>query len=488
MQKKRIFQILTLSLSLLLTGCVSDLYESLRGHYNNWQYSVEETRGAFYKPTKYKYSNQALDNSINYPILKSTGTQKMLVIPLVFSDYKHNATTENKEALERVFFGSSSETGWESVSSFYYKSSFGQLTLTGEVYNYIHLNITSTAFLNLPLEDGYWDQSHYALESVYNHLPSSLLKQYDRDHDGYIDGAWFVYMNPYDYDSDVFWAFKYQWGKGPEIKKPKFGVYAWASFDFITGGPYSIAKPDAHTYIHETGHMMGLDDYYDYDHETKPLGGLDMMDSTLGDHNVYSKYVLNWTQPIVPTGDAIINLAPSYKKGDFILLNLNWNDHPYDEYLLIDYYVPGGLGKKDSEGEGYRGIRNFSQKGVRIYHVDSRLMKFYAGNLYPTDEIIESTTELTYLGTSNTGSYNLFDPAYKLIHLLNAAQSSPDWYDESMYADNSALFKTGTKINKYDWADYTFGERYKFNNGSNIGFNLEIGRITDDAATIYLTT
>ena len=54
--------------------------------------------------------------------------------------------------------------------------------------------------------------------------------------------------------------------------------------------------------IHETGHALGLPDYYDYEPGNGPdggVGGLDMMDINWGDHNVFSKWLLDWLTPQV---------------------------------------------------------------------------------------------------------------------------------------------------------------------------------------------
>ena len=70
----------------------------------------------------------------------------------------------------------------------------------------------------------------------------------------------------------------------------------WTTEQLASGN----AKPDAHTFIHETGHMIGLDDYYSYDRgkgDYGGLGGLDMMDFNIGDHNGYSKWMLGWLHP-----------------------------------------------------------------------------------------------------------------------------------------------------------------------------------------------
>jgi len=62
------------------------------------------------------------------------------------------------------------------------------------------------------------------------------------------------------------------------------------------------------------GHVLGLPDYYDYNTTIGPqggVGGFDMMDGNWLDHNTFSKYMLDWTTPIVIGSNPMILPAPS---------------------------------------------------------------------------------------------------------------------------------------------------------------------------------
>src|SRR5690606_38532929 len=63
--------------------------------------------------------------------LPSTGSFDVLVVPVEIQGAPFELNYLSK--LNTVFNGTSEDTGWESVSSYYYKSSFGKLDLTFDV-------------------------------------------------------------------------------------------------------------------------------------------------------------------------------------------------------------------------------------------------------------------------------------------------------------------------------------------------------------------
>ena len=63
----------------------------------------------------------------------------------------------------------------------------------------------------------------------------------------------------------------------------------WVSYDFVNDKYldfYNYNKLDTHTFVHESGHLLGLNDYYCYDTENTwdPAGVLDMQSYNVGDH------------------------------------------------------------------------------------------------------------------------------------------------------------------------------------------------------------
>ena len=443
-------------------------------------------------------NNYAISNTKGLAHLDSVSNQKMMVVPVKFTDtpasYGSEATIQG--AINRAFFGESSDTGWESVASYYYKSSYGRLSITGEVMPLFDMGYSTTELLAKTV-DGYqyWDKSHYVLEQVYNTYLSSTLKEYDQNNDGFVDSVFFVYLAPVDYESDdtLFWAFQYFWNRFADKNKPVFNAYGWASYEFMVEAPgYTYLKPAAHTYIHESGHILSFDDYYDYDGTIAPAGAIDMMDHNIIDHNMFSKFSANWSTPYVPVGNSDIRLRSAESSGDFIIINDAWNGHAYDEYILIEYYTPTGLNARDSLSvSGYNGVKGYTIPGVRIWHVDARLVILSNnGNTKKWSDTIPSHLDGSGgswmdFAASNTPSYNYAHNSLHKLHLLDGRGRAQTWANNLVKADDSALFQTGTVIASNNWQKYLL-KRATFNDGSVIGYSIEIGEMNSEGVTIKI--
>jgi M6 family metalloprotease-like protein len=353
-------------------------------------------RDIFYKYTKYDaYYDGYLGVSNEAGMLPTTGTPKMLVVPCIFSDSTKTATEKDtmRGIAYRSFFGdASTETGWQSVRSYYYESSYHQLYLEGKVSPVVKLPYNEATYnLTKNFASG-GNATDFILDSVYTALftgdsPIYNVSDFDSDGDGTIDGIFMLSEGSIDSSTNVGWAFTTRHGNEFNTGKKALGIYGWApiafSSSFIKNTAssqqktfYSTSKPDAHTFIHESGHVLGLDDYYDYD-SAKPLvqaGGPTMQDLNICDHESFSKYLWGWTSPKVVTEnttDATItyDLNPFEDSGDTILIASHFNDTALDEYLLIDYYTPTGLNFRDTNYT-YESSDGFSKAGIRIWHAN----------------------------------------------------------------------------------------------------------------------
>lgn len=328
-------------------------------------------------------------------VIPSTGKQKITVIPVDFAAYP--APSLGDEALNNIkkgFFGDGSGNQYFSLAEYYDKASFHRFQIEGNVddkwfrpsKSYEALvalpnpNRTKAALVDIYAEALAWHNETY---------PDSLLENGDP--------IFFVYSAPYsgmdDGKSDrnnMMWAFV--------INDP--APIGWSSYHMFH--PDGDNKVDAHTIIHEFGHMVGLIDYYDTDSSSdpsacSPLGRMDMMDCSLGDHDAFSKMLLGWNKPYVVNGKCEITIRQSEGNGDCILLTNDWNGTPFDEYLLFEFYTPSYLNSFDAKAERTDGNRLMSRPGIKITHVDARLGVYNDRNKAP----------LHYVSQDNIGSYSL---------------------------------------------------------------------------------
>ena len=333
----------------------------------------------------------------------SVGTPKLIVIPVQFTNAQFEDGAKAREVLYRAFFASNDELGeheWESLKSYYYKSSYGLLDIQGEISPVYTANMTTDDFeagssastiMNSAIQ---WLVANHGLNRA----------DYDYDGDGYIDGVEMVYMTnkpPKNAGgNDIWWNYTTVGGGAANKSNPTPHRLFWSRYDYVMnayykGAPgYENQDVDAHTIVHETGHMMGLNDYYSYAEESLkkgPAGCVDMMDMNVGDHNAYSKMMYNWVDAKVVDGSSknfSITLNSYTDTGDFLVLRDTnedpWNETPYDEYLIIEYYTPTGVNEKDSKGYGeWQSTQDgknsmghggtYDRPGLQVFHVDSRL-------------------------------------------------------------------------------------------------------------------
>ena len=234
-----------------------------KGKYTSKTYEFDvfdkEKRNVDYKD--FTYYDLGINASL--PSLPSKGDLNVLVIPLCIKGFEKNATSENLEKIKLMFNGDSTNTNFESVSSFYLKSSYNQLKLEFTVSDWFNLNkdpleIYMERDRNDPSDSGIMYCMDQAL-SWYKETYNDDCTKFDNDKDGLIDAVWFInsarnYLN-YNYDSryaSTYWGFTY-WNKKNynlrNIYNPTYMNFSWCTFDFMFQG-YGINGIDAHTFIH----------------------------------------------------------------------------------------------------------------------------------------------------------------------------------------------------------------------------------------------
>lgn len=410
------------------------------------------------------------DEAIGLP---SKGEYNALVIPVQFKN--DNITDAQLAKLDKAFNGTSTDTGWESVKSYYEKSSYGQLKLTFDIQSVFQASNNASYYerysQTVGSGDNEWtkDGSALILEEALSWCVRQGvdLSKYDTNADGCIDAVYLIYSASVDYDSNdsFYWAYV-TWYYGEDTYGGKDAYfYLFAGFDFMDEKLEETAglKINAETYIHETGHLLGLDDYYDYNENkgsNQGLGGADMMDYNVGDHGVYSKIMLGWITPEIVTSTKTVTIKSSQEGGYAILVPLNFDNSYFCEYLLIDLYTATGLNEMDASKDDtilYGG----AQYGVRIYHVSSSIKNPYADDGYGS--FTDNNNSVTKL------------PLIKLVEADGRTSSS-----SSNWASASDLWQTGDSL-KEAFPNYT---RY---DNKLLNFNVTIDSVTAQQAVVSVT-
>lgn len=542
MEKKgKIISFVTLVMSaLLLTACSGSIFDLFNksssdkliastntgSNYGAWDNAVDSS-----KDSDLKYKQSDVDNSVGDYSLASTGTQNILVIPVKISDYSSKATDSVRQDIYSTFFGDPSDTGWESLASYYYKSSYKKLLIQGTVSGWYDCGYSAEELSELTdSSDSNYDPTWTVLENAikwYKKTYSSDCTEFDNDGDGLIDGVWLIYSAP-DYgnsrtlanleNKDVFWAYTYG-DYSVTTAYPSSPVayrYSWASYDFMYSTQYDGAL-DSHTYVHETGHLMGLADYYVASEDTAytksypnldPMGTIDMMDYNIIDHNTYSKMALGWTTPYVVTDSETITLHSSETTGECVIFPTGdgWNGSPFDEYILAEFYTPTGLNKADSEVAYENGAQGFTERGVRLFHVDARLADLRVRNnqVYTTgytDTVVSTDSEGTSFAHSNSSGYNYLNPQYRLIQAIDCTDKhnfDMDYYfngtkKKAYAASNSSLFQSGDSFSLADYANsfpnyrYNNAKQLTMNDGSSFPYTISFSDMTTSSITLTVS-
>lgn len=359
----------------------------------------------------------------------SNGTPKMIVIPVIFQDMVGGSdefTTDEINLLEKAFFGKAEDTSWQSLKSYYYNSSYGNLDIGGEVSDEQYVSkYTQDQAENIGAAAIVKDAANW-----YINKKGLSTKDYDYDGDGFVDGVNLIYkttkQNKSDGGKDFWWNYTSVCGSTPNVNKPTVQRYFWSMFSFVNTRYYAAPSIDAHTLVHENGHLIGLNDYYSYDTDSTgaksgaPAGCADMMDMNVGDHNGYSKMLYNWLRTDAnskglnvmnvdgSSDNFTIHLNSYTDQGDMIVVRNTtddpWNKTPYDEYLVLEYYTPTGVNAGDCNGYGEwkENMNNtaancgpYKNAGLQIFHVDARMAAQYG--TYQGDKV------------TRTG-YEYFDP------------------------------------------------------------------------------
>ena len=476
---------------------------------STFELSITPTMSVVHMNETYRdYSkNTAYGNS--YSVCPSTGNPKLLVIPVWFSDSNKIITKSRdhvRDDIRKAYFGTPEDTGWNSVASYYNYESHGRLNLSGTISNWYECGISYKTVGKANYSTS--NLVNNAVKWYFNNNPSDNRRNYDSDNDGFLDGIMLIYAAPdYTQSSDIYnltnlWAYC-SWMNGTVVDGIKPCVYFWASYDFmynkerakiITGNYYGNGDNnhcaiDAHTFIHEMGHVFGLDDYYDYSGQYNPACGFSMQDYNVGGHDPYSVMALGWADAIIPDSSQTIAISEFQYSHDLILLSPSFNEYnsPFDEYLLIELYSPNGLNDFDSK---YKYNSQYPQgprvPGIRLWHVDARLVKYTSSDISISESAsthqgnIATAMSNTYFKSESEKSYDYISKLgkdyadYNLLQMIRNNKTAT--YHSSTTLVKSDMFLAG---NSFDMS--TFNRQFvngdKLNSSKSLGWSFTVDKI-----------
>ncbi len=300
--------------------------------------------------------------------MPTTGNVKVFALLIDFSDQPAKSTPG---FVHSNLFGSGNAANAprESLTNYYSRASYGQLDLSGGTTLgwYRPGGSRDTIEQTTPARDS-------LIAEAISHFDAQGhdFSQYDNNGDGVIDYFVVIWTGPNNGWGNFWWGYQTRYSN-PSFKVDgvSLGKYSWQWESRNNDGPFN-----PRTVIHETGHALGLPDYYDYDDAIGPrggVGGLDMMHGNWGDHNCFSKWVLDWLTPtVISSGTKTVTLGASGTSKDCVVA---WpgldGSTPFTEMFVIQnrFRVGNDLG--------------WPADGLLVWHVDATLNG--AGNNYAYD-------------------------------------------------------------------------------------------------------
>ena len=176
---------------------------------------------------------------------------------------------------------------YDSLNAYYARSSYGKLSIDGTAFAYTAQHPRS-----------YYDNDVSALfAEALTALDETVdFAAYDGNADGYIDGTYLHFAGENTGWGSTWWSNeKFYDGDEIIVDGKKIG-------GTITLHLPSNSEEGVRTAIHETGHLLGLPDYYSYHpngvksdpSDRTGILTFDMMNNNIGDHNAFSKWLLGW--------------------------------------------------------------------------------------------------------------------------------------------------------------------------------------------------
>ena len=162
------------------------------------------------------------------------------------------------EALDALIDGGSGTFPYEDLASYYFRSSYGALEISGDTYAY-------TAQHPRSYYEGYaYDADNGLFVEALRALDESIdYTDYDGDQDGYIDAVYLHFAGP-NYGWMSMW-----WSQEFKVERDDLSFDGVGLSNCVMLHNPSNDPAGYSTIIHETGHALGLPDYYNATAQTQ---------------------------------------------------------------------------------------------------------------------------------------------------------------------------------------------------------------------------
>ena len=326
-------------------------------------------------------------------LMPSTGDVKALVFLVDFPDCKQTDGTTAEDREEWLF----NLEDTSSFSGFYYASSYKKLKIDGDVFGYY------TTMHNRE----HYNYGVYGRQELINELFAYYndeidYSDYDADKDGIIDALYIEYAGDDTGWGSFWWSYQGTW-YDDEIELTESDGMNINKYIWIQSKSYGLDK----AYKHETGHLLGLLDYYDSLNGSvdASLGTFDMMVSNDSDHNALSKILLGWIDPIEVSDETELELRSSQLYPEAAIVYPN-NDKTSDEYFVLEYIT--------GDGANFEKSSLLEDGGIRVWRVNTKLdesgLNYAYRNVKNEKKFIEAVgiCNLSYHDNIN-GNVRLYD-------------------------------------------------------------------------------